>query len=84
MTDGFTTIPELIFEGTFTRATEAEASIATLDVVRFRRTVCIQDIRVTFAPVSPIPPTLNKRTPATTATLCASCASRLLLLPQQH
>ena len=48
MEDRFTTLPELLFDGGFTRTTDAQIGFDTLDTVRFARTVCIHDIHVMF------------------------------------
>ena len=50
MGDRFTTLPELLFDGSFTRTTDAQISFATLDTVRFARTVCIHEIHGMFVP----------------------------------
>ena len=73
MGDRFTTLPELLFDGSFTRTTDAQISFATLDTVRFARTVCIHEIHVMF--VSPALSSTHKtKTPLDPAHLPLSTA----------
>ena len=66
MGDRFTTLPELLFDGSFTRTTDAQISFATLDTVRFTRTVCIHEIHVMFAPTFPPPIPQRRCSPSLT------------------